>query len=105
MGTLLADLLTAEEEDIDRQTRHLRFDIPLLAERLEHMIIWAQQNQDTKNMKIGTFGASTGAAASLIAAARHQNKVQAVVSRGGRPDLGPEVFYFFIKIKKEEPAN
>lgn len=87
LGTLLADLLTAEEDDIDRQTRHLRFDIPLLAERLQHMVLWAQQNQDTKNLSIGTFGASTGAAAALIAAARRQSHVKTVVSRGGRPDL------------------
>lgn len=90
LGTLLVDLLTLEEDAIDRQTRHLRFDIPLLAGRLEHMIRWAQQNQATKNLPVGTFGASTGAAAALIAAARQAKIVKAVVSRGGRPDLAME---------------
>lgn len=90
LGTLLIDLLTPEEEAIDINTRHLRFDIPLLSDRLEHMILWAQENPDTKNLSIGTFGASTGAAAALIAAARRQDMVKATVSRGGRPDLAME---------------
>ncbi|MGZ9108091.1 MAG: dienelactone hydrolase family protein [Micavibrio sp.] len=90
LGTLLADLLTSEEEAVDRQTRHLRFDIPLLSGRLEHMILWAQEKPETRNLSIGTFGASTGAAAALIAAARRPETVKAVVSRGGRPDLAME---------------
>lgn len=96
LGTLLADLLTTEEEKIDRQTRHLRFDIPLLADRLEHMILWARENPAAKNLSVGTFGASTGAAAALIAAARRPETVKAVVSRGGRPDLAME----FLKLVK-----
>ncbi len=90
LASLLADLLTPEEEAIDRQTRHLRFNIPLLSERLEYMILWALKNQETRHMNIGTFGASTGAAAALIAAAEQREKIKAVVSRGGRPDLAME---------------
>ena len=80
LGTLLFDLLTAEEERIDMVTAHLRFDIDLLAN-------WLLSNPDTKNLNIGYFGASTGAAAALIAAKEHAGVVKAVVSRGGRPDL------------------
>lgn len=87
LGTLLADLLTAEEEKIDQKTHRMRFDIPLLADRLEHIMLWARKNPEIKNMPVGTFGASTGAAAALIAAARRPETVKAVVSRGGRPDL------------------
>ena len=94
-ATLLADLLTEEEEVIDMRTRHLRFDIPMLADRLIDIAAWLQQEPQTRDLKIGWFGASTGAGAALIAAARRPENIMAVVSRGGRPDLGgaylPEV--------------
>ncbi|HJT51001.1 MAG TPA: dienelactone hydrolase family protein [Nitrosospira sp.] len=94
-ATLLADLLTEEEEVIDMRTRHLRFDIPMLADRLIDIATWLQQEPQTKDLKIGWFGASTGAGAALIAAARRPENIMAVVSRGGRPDLAgaylPEV--------------
>lgn len=94
-ATLLADLLTEEEEIIDMRTRHLRFDIPMLANRLIDIAAWLQREPQTKYLKIGWFGASTGAGAALIAAARHPENIMAVVSRGGRPDLAgdylPEV--------------
>src|SRR5688500_849512 len=86
-ATLLADLLTEEEEVIDSRTRHLRFDIPMLADRLVDIAAWLQHEQQTKHFRIGWFGASTGAGAALIAAARHPENIMAVVSRGGRPDL------------------
>ena len=86
-GTLLFDLLTAEEERIDMVTAHLRFDIDLLANRLVDVTNWLLINPVTENFKVGYFGASTGAAAALIAAKENSNVVQAVVSRGGRPDL------------------
>jgi dienelactone hydrolase len=87
IATLLIDLLTADEETIDRQTRHLRFDINLLAERLGGATDWLNQNQSTSPLNIGYFGASTGAAAALVAAAAYINAVHAIVSRGGRPDM------------------
>ncbi|PAV13413.1 hydrolase [Methanosarcina spelaei] len=88
LGTLLFDLLTAEEERIDMITAHLRFDIDLLANRLVSVTNWLLfSNPETKNLNIGYFGASTGAAAALIAAKEHTNDIKAVVSRGGRPDL------------------
>lgn len=87
MATLLFDLLTAEEEKIDVVTRELRFDIGLLAERVQQTVDWVGQQSETSEMNIGLFGASTGAAAALIAAANRPEAVQAVVSRGGRPDL------------------
>ncbi|MDJ0620039.1 MAG: dienelactone hydrolase family protein [Calothrix sp. MO_192.B10] len=87
LATLLFDLLTSEEEKIDLRTRHLRFDIGLLASRLIGATNWLAQYPDTHNLKVGYFGASTGAAAALIAAADEPQKVSAVVSRGGRPDL------------------
>jgi dienelactone hydrolase len=86
-GTLLFDLLTAEEERIDMVTAHLRFDIDLLANRLVDVTNWLLIHPVTENFKIGYFGASTGAAAALIAAKENSNVVKAVVSRGGRPDL------------------
>jgi dipeptidyl aminopeptidase/acylaminoacyl peptidase len=86
-ATLLADLLTEEEEIVDMRTRHLRFDIPMLANRLVDIAAWLQNEPQTKALKIGWFGASTGAGAALIAAARRPENVMAVVSRGGRPDL------------------
>lgn len=87
LGTLLFDLLTADEERIDMVTAHLRFDIDLLANRLVDVTNWLLNNPDTKNLNMGYFGASTGAAAALIAAKEHSNSIKAVVSRGGRPDL------------------
>ncbi|HLW37488.1 MAG TPA: dienelactone hydrolase family protein [Candidatus Eremiobacteraceae bacterium] len=87
LATLLLDLLTPSEETIDQRTAEFRFDIPLLAERLMMATDWAQQHETTKKFPIGYFGASTGAAAALIAAARRAKVARAVVSRGGRPDL------------------
>ena len=87
LGTLLMDLLTQDEDTIDQQTRHLRFDIGLLAERLVGAIDWLNSQPETRGMPIGLFGASTGAAAALRAAAARPDLVRAVVSRGGRPDL------------------
>jgi dienelactone hydrolase len=87
LATLLADLLTMPEEAEDRFTAHLRFDINLLAGRLVRLIDWARQEPDLERLPIGLFGASTGAAAALVAAAARPNEIGAVVSRGGRPDL------------------
>src|SRR5215208_5837255 len=89
IATLLIDLLTEEEEEIDLQTRHLRFDIDLLAQRLIGTTDWLirEQNLQTKDLSIGYFGASTGAAAALVAAAQRQDIIKAIISRGGRPDL------------------
>ena len=90
LATLLIDLLTADEEAIDLRTAQLRFDIGLLAERLIGATDWLMQLPDTRHLRIGYFGASTGAAAALVAAAERPDVVGAVVSRGGRPDLaGP----------------
>ena len=86
-ATLLADLLTAEEERLDERTARLRFDIDLLAGRVVGMIDWVTGQPDTGRLPPGLFGASTGAAAALVAAARRPQVVRAVVSRGGRPDL------------------
>lgn len=87
LATLLIDLLTTEEEEIDLRTRHLRFDIGLLASRLVGATDWLTQNPSTQQLKLGYFGASTGAGAALVAAAERPEIVQAIVSRGGRPDL------------------
>lgn len=87
LGTLLMDLLSPEEEAVDRQTRHLRFDIPMLAKRLTGALMWLRQQPQTRDLRYGLFGASTGAGASLIVAATHPELVSAVVSRGGRVDL------------------
>jgi putative phosphoribosyl transferase len=81
------DLLTSEEEYIDIRTAHLRFDINLLAERLVGAASWLKTNPAARDLAIGYFGASTGAAAALVAAAERPKDVAAVVSRGGRPDL------------------
>jgi putative phosphoribosyl transferase len=90
LATLLIDLLTADEEAIDQHTAHLRFDIGLLAERLVSVTDWLMLCPDTRHLPIGYFGASTGAAAALVAVAERSEAVRAVVSRGGRPDLaGP----------------
>jgi len=87
LATLLIDLLTVDEELIDMRTAQLRFDIELLAERLVDATNWLAQFPDTGHLRIGYFGASTGAAAALVAAAVRPDGVGAVVSRGGRPDL------------------
>jgi putative phosphoribosyl transferase len=95
LATVLADLLTAEEEQLDLRTRELRFDIGLLAERVTALSDWVEYHEPSAGLPIGLFGASTGAAAALIAAASRPIAVRAVVSRGGRPDLAdpflPEV--------------
>lgn len=87
LGTLLFDLLTAEEEKIDNYTAEYRFNIELLAERLTGVTDWLIKEPSLNVLKLGYFGASTGAAAALIAAAERPNIIYAVVSRGGRPDL------------------
>lgn len=90
IGTLLVDLLTKEEEKIDEKTKEYRFNIKLLASRLVAITDWLlTENPKTKaqNLSLGYFGASTGAAAALIAAAEHPTLIKAIVSRGGRPDL------------------
>ncbi|MGA5383514.1 dienelactone hydrolase family protein [Streptomyces pseudogriseolus] len=86
-GTLLLDLLTAAEEDEDAATGRLRFDIGLLAGRLAHAVDWLEDRPDAVDLPVGLFGASTGAAAALVAATERPRRVSAVVSRGGRPDL------------------
>jgi pimeloyl-ACP methyl ester carboxylesterase len=86
-GTLLLDLLTDQEAVLDSKTAELRFDIPLLADRVIAAIDWAQIHPQTASLPLGLFGASTGAAAALIAAAKRPSHIRAVVSRGGRPDL------------------
>lgn len=87
LGAVLADLLTPDEERVDERTRHLRFDIPLLGERLIGAADWLRKQDDTAGLPVGLFGASTGAGAALVAAARRPEAIAAVVSRGGRPDL------------------
>ena len=89
LGTLLIDLLTEKEEVIDDQTRELRFNIPFLARRLSAITEWLRKEVKTKDLRIGYFGASTGAAAALVSAAERKD-IDAVVSRGGRPDLAGE---------------
>ncbi|HEX7029350.1 MAG TPA: alpha/beta family hydrolase [Gammaproteobacteria bacterium] len=86
-ATLLLDLLSAEEHETDQFTRQFRFDIPLLAGRLVHAVDHVRGDANLRDLPIGFFGASTGAAAALIAAAERPDAVRAVVSRGGRPDL------------------
>lgn len=90
LATLLIDLLTRHEEYLDLRSRRFRFDIALLAERVKTAATWASRRIDTTKLALGLFGASTGAAAALVAAADLGDKVQAVVSRGGRPDLAME---------------
>lgn len=85
LGTFLIDLLTPEEDEADRRTAALRFDIGLLAERVRGAVAWARA--ELPGLPTGLFGASTGAAAALVAAAETPDDVRAVVSRGGRPDL------------------
>ena len=91
LGTLLLDLLTEAEERADDETAELRFDIPMLARRLDAVSAWLRKRPETARLPLGYFGASTGAAAALLAAAARPGEVFAVVSRGGRPDLAVEV--------------
>jgi putative phosphoribosyl transferase len=90
LATLLIDLLTRREESLDQYTAHLRFDIRFLAERLVQATEWATTEPRTSELSLGYFGASTGAAAALVAAAHRPDAVSAVVSRGGRPDLAED---------------
>jgi dienelactone hydrolase len=90
LATLLFDLLTEDEQRIDALTRRLRFDIPLLARRIVGVIDWLERDPELAALPLGLFGASTGAAAALIAAAQRAQVVRAVVSRGGRTDLARE---------------
>jgi putative phosphoribosyl transferase len=90
IGTLLFDLLTPQEEAIDRRTAELRFDIGMLAARVVAATRWVRQQALLQGMRLGYFGASTGAAAALVAAANLPEEISAVVSRGGRPDLAGE---------------
>ena len=87
IATLLIDLLTVEEEVVDNETAELRFNVDLLASRLIAATDWAREQRNLSNLRLGYFGASTGAAAALVAAARRPQTVSAVVSRGGRLDL------------------
>ncbi len=90
LSTLLFDLLTPQEEEAEALTRHLRFDIPMLAARLAQATRWALDRVSSADLNIGYFGSSTGAAAALVAAAELGENIRAVVSRGGRPDLAGE---------------
>jgi pimeloyl-ACP methyl ester carboxylesterase len=94
LATLLIDLLTSEEEQVDIKTGRLRFDIPLLATRMLQATDSLRSDPATRELNIGYFGASTGAAAALVAAAERRAVVAAVVSRGGRPDLAGESLPF-----------
>jgi len=90
IATLLFDLLTRREESIDQYSGELRFDIPFLAKRLLGATEWVMSSPDTKDLKVGYFGASTGAGAALVAAGEIPDTISAVVSRGGRPDLAED---------------
>jgi pimeloyl-ACP methyl ester carboxylesterase len=92
LATLLIDLLTEEEKEIDRRTRRIRFDIERLADRVTGATDWLRGHEKTKDLHLGIFGSSTGAAGALIAGARRPDGVDAVVSRGGRVDLAEDVF-------------
>lgn len=91
LGTLLMDLLTPAEDQIDSRTAELRFNVELLAERVLAAVNWASNHPALQGLNVGLFGASTGAAAALVAAAAPPAQVSAVVSRGGRPDLAGTV--------------
>jgi putative phosphoribosyl transferase len=93
LGTLLLDLLTKVEQDLDEETMQFRFDIPLLAERSTLAVHWAMAQPQLQELAIGLFGASTGAAAALITAAGLKRQITAVVSRGGRPDLAEDALH------------
>jgi putative phosphoribosyl transferase len=90
LGTLLIDLLTPDEEHVDQYSGHLRFDIDFLASRVKSAIDWMTGQPDIAGLNVGLFGASTGAAAAIAAAASRPDVVHAVVSRGGRPDLAKD---------------
>jgi putative phosphoribosyl transferase len=90
MATLLIDLLTPKEDEVDQYTREHRFNIPLLASRLELITEWLKKDKRTKPLKLAYIGSSTGAASALIAAAHRGQEIASVVSRGGRPDLAME---------------
>ncbi|WP_406074530.1 dienelactone hydrolase family protein [Micromonospora sp. NBC_01638] len=90
LGTVLVDLLTPTEDEVDARTAELRFDIGLLASRLAGIVDWLAVERPAGDVPIGLFGASTGAAAALVAAASRADRVSAVVSRGGRPDLAAD---------------
>ncbi|MFF0254646.1 dienelactone hydrolase family protein [Micromonospora zamorensis] len=90
LGTVLVDLLTPTEDEVDARTAELRFDIGLLASRLAGIVDWLAVQRPAGDVPIGLFGASTGAAAALVAASSRADRVGAVVSRGGRPDLAAE---------------
>lgn len=90
LGTLLLDILTREEQEVDEQTMEFRFDIPLLAKRSTMAARWAMSQADLQDLPIGLFGASTGAAAALITAATLKRHIATTVSRGGRPDLAED---------------
>src|SRR5262249_2986733 len=90
LATLLFDLLTQKEEAVDMRTREHRFNIHLLGERLVHATSWTKQQAQTRDLRIGYFGSSTGAAAALVAAVDVPRDIGAVVSRGGRPDLADD---------------
>lgn len=87
LATLCLDLLTADEEDVDALTTHLRFDVELLARRLLAVVDWAAAHPATRTLPLGLLGAGTGAAAALLVAARRPGQVRAVVARAGRPEL------------------
>ena len=89
-ATLLLDLMTAEEEDVDLRARELRFDISRLAARLTGAVDWLAQQEATADLPLALFGASTGAAAALVTAAERPERVRLVISRGGRPDLAAD---------------
>lgn len=91
LATLLFDLLTSSEELVDERTAELRFNIPFLAERLAGATGWLLEQEKAPGLRIGYFGASTGAGAALVAAAQRPKEIGAVVSRGGRPDLAAEL--------------
>jgi dienelactone hydrolase len=90
LGTFLLDLLSPSEEAVDEVTRHHRFDIPMLANRLVAAVDWLEHQRETSHLVVGLFGASTGGGAALVAAAERPDRVGAVVSRGGRPDLAAD---------------
>ncbi len=93
LATLLIDLLTADEQEVDQQTGQLRFDIPFLANRLVAITQWLREQPQVTSLKICYFGASTGAGAALVAAAELPSLIHAVVSRGGRPDLAGDALH------------
>lgn len=93
LSTLLIDLLTPHEDAVDRQTGHLRFDIGVLALRLSTAIDWLANNPATSNLRLGLFGASTGTGAAMVTAAARPDRIGAIVSRGGRPDLAGQALH------------